>query len=221
MPRIARIVIPEYPHHITHRGNYQQVVFEEDEDYIFYSQLVKKYFPKYGLEILTYALMPNHVHFIIIPQEKDSLAKAFNITQMVYAQYVNEKKSTTGHLWSGRFYSCVLDPAHLYRAVRYVERNPVRAGLVKKPWEWPWSSGKDHVSGEKGIIPLADITKFIEVEDWKKYLSQEDEKYNEELRKHTRTGKPIGDSSFIKKLEALLNIPLSLKPGRPKLKNKL
>ena len=216
MPRIARIVIPEYPHHITHRGNYKQVVFEGRNDYIFYSQLVEKYFQKYGVEILCYTLMPNHVHFVIIPQAKDSLAKAFNVTQMVYAQYVNEKNSTTGHLWGGRFYSCVLEPAHLYRAIRYVERNPVRAKLVERAWEWPWSSAREHVRGEKGIISLADITKFIDVDDWKEYLSQKDEEYNEELRKHTRIGKPIGDRSFIEKLETFLNISLSLKRGRPK-----
>jgi putative transposase len=216
MPRIARIVVPEYPHHITHRGNYKQVIFEEESDYIFYSQLVEKYFQKNRLKILSYVLMPNHVHFILIPREKDSLARAFNVTQMVYAQYMNEKKSTTGHLWGNRYYSCVLDPAHLYRAIRYVERNPVRAGLVRKAWEWSWSSAKEHVTAMKGLISLADISEFIKVDDWKKYLSQDDEEYNEGLRKHTRTGKPIGEVHFLKQLEKILNISFSSGPGRSK-----
>ena len=219
MPRVARVVLPGYPHHITHRGNYKQIVFEQPDDYIFYSNLVKKYFPKYGLDILCYVLMPNHVHFILIPEVKDALAKGLNVTQMIYAQYINEKHSTQGHLWSSRFYSCILDPAHLYRAVRYVERNPVRAKLVKKAWDWQWSSAKEHVFGEKGIVPLVEVAKFIDVDNWGKYLSQEDEEYNEKLRKHTRTGKPIGDKSFVEKLETIFGRRFSSELGRPKSKN--
>ncbi len=210
--------MPEYPHHITHRGNYKQIIFKDEEDFIFYASLITKYSKKYGLMFLSYTLMPNHVHFIAIPENRDSLAKTFNVTQMTYAQRINEKRSVAGHLWGDRFYSCILDPSHLYRAVRYVERNAIRAGLTKKPWSWEWSSAREHVEGKKGLIPLVDIADFIEVADWKKYLYEEDDdKYIEELRKHTKSGRPTGETAFIEKLETLLNRKLLLKKrGRPK-----
>lgn len=162
--------------------------------------------------------MPNHVHFIVIPQAKDSLSKTFNVTQMTYAQYINEKRGNKGHLWGGRFYSCVLDPTHLYRAVRYVERNPVRARLVQRAWDWPWSSAKERLGSERGIISLGKLSEFVEINDWEKFLSEaEEDHYIDELRKCTRIGRPIGDSKFIKQLEDILQKPiLPGKRGRPR-----
>jgi len=213
--------VPKYPHHITHRGNYKQIVFEDKDDFILYAKLMAKYSKKYGLIFLSYALMPNHVHFIAIPENRDSLAKIFNITQMVYAQYSNEKRAVSGHLWGDRFYSCILDPAHLYRAIRYVERNAFRAGLVKKPWDWEWSSAQEHAGGKKSLIPLANISEFVEISNWKDYLCEEDDnKYIEELRKHTKSGRPAGEKDFTEKIELVLNRKiLPQKRGRP-LKNR-
>ena len=129
MPRIARAVAPGYPHHVTQRGNYRQIVFEDEEDFQQYKTWLKDYSGKFGLKIWAYCLMNNHVHFVCVPTKEYSLAKTFNTLHMRYSQYINRKKGAKGHLWQGRFFSCSLDEIHLYAAVRYIENNPVRAKI--------------------------------------------------------------------------------------------
>src|SRR3989338_6270468 len=107
--------------------------------------------------------MPNHVHYIAIPQKDDSLAKTFNTCRMRYSQYFNKKKRSFGHLWQGRFYSCVLDEPHLYAAIRYIENNPVRARLAKRAEDWDWSSARYHITGEKSILTITDIDKYLDI----------------------------------------------------------
>ncbi|MFH1504709.1 MAG: transposase [Candidatus Omnitrophota bacterium] len=221
MPRIARIVAVDYPHHITQRGNYKQRVFTKNNDYKFYLERLNEYQNKYKLSTIAYCLMPNHVHFVAIPKDKDSLAKTFNASHMRYAHYFNKKSNLTGHLWQGRFYSCVLDDNHLYAVARYIENNPVRAGLVKKAWNWKWSSAKEHILKEgRGILSLIEISKFMEADNWRSYLSQkEDEKIVNNIRKNTLTGRPLGDDAFIIKLEKIFGKRLKALPrGRPKKK---
>ncbi|HHT9117847.1 MAG TPA: transposase [Candidatus Hypogeohydataceae bacterium YC38] len=109
MPRIARAVAPDYPHHVTQRGNYQQTVFEDKEDRMQYLYWLKEYSRKYDLRIWAYCLMSNHVHFICVPGNADSLSKTFNTLHMRYSQHINRKKGMKGHLWQGRFFSCILD----------------------------------------------------------------------------------------------------------------
>jgi putative transposase len=204
MPRIARVVGIGLPHHITQRGNYGQDVFAGDADYLKYSQWLQEYSTRYGLSILAYCLMQNHVHFIAIPNREDSLSRTFNSTHMRYAQYFNKKMGGKGHLWQGRFYSCILDEPHFIAALRYVERNPVRAKLVEKAWDWKWSSAAFHINGGYTAIKLEDISKFMDMPLglWKKYIdSQEDEKFTESIRKHTLTGRPLGRITFILELE--------------------
>jgi len=163
--------------------------------------------------------MQNHVHFITIPHQEDSLAKTFNITHMRYSQYFNRKTKTSGHLWQGRFYSCVLDEPHLVLASRYIERNPVRANIVKTPWEWKWSSALAHIKGEGYLFKLSDLFKFLDMspEAWGKYIDlQEEEKILEKIKKHTLTGRPLGEVKFIEDLENRFKRRLSALPrGRP------
>lgn len=129
MPRLARVVGIGLPHHITQRGNYRQSVFNSDDDRSRYLRWVAEYSGKHGLAVLAYCLMGNHVHFIAVPALEDSLARVFNSAHMRYSQYFNWKHKVSGHLWQARFFSCVLDSGRLLAAARYVERNPVRAGL--------------------------------------------------------------------------------------------
>jgi len=220
MPRIARIVATEYPHHITQRGNYRQPVFTNDSEYNNYLIWLDEYAKRYKLEIFAYCLMPNHVHFIAIPNESDSLARTFNAAHMRYSQYFNKKSRLTGHLWQGRFYSCVLDNNHLYATVRYIENNPVRANLVEKPWSWNWSSAKAHLNKEKSIISLVDISKYMKIDDWAAYLlEKEDDADITKIRTNTLSGKPLGDDSFIMNLEKRIGKRLRTFPrGRPKKK---
>lgn len=220
MPRTARIVVPNLPYHITQRGNYRQNIFQDNEDRLCYLSWINDYSRKYKLSVFAYCLMDNHVHFIAVPRKEDSLAKVFSISHMRYSQYFNKKKKALGHLWQGRFYSCVLDEPYLMAALRYVEKNPVRAGIVKKAWRWKWSSAGVHVGQRNGIIYLEDITNLIDtsVEEWKQYIgSDENEEVIENIRKHTLLGRPLGTATFIAKLgKRVGRVLIALPRGRPK-----
>lgn len=220
MPRIGRVVAVGQPHHITQRGNYKQNVFFDDNDRQQYLYWISEYSAKYSLSIFAYCLMHNHVHFIAIPWEEDSLAKTFNAAHMRYSQYFNKKLKQNGHLWQGRFYSCVLDEPHLLLAVRYIERNPVRANIVKQAWQWRWSSALAHAGIGKSLLRLSDFSKIVDMpcKSWKAYIdSVENEEMLSILRKRTLTGRPLGSANFIEELEKRLGRGLTvLSKGRPK-----
>ncbi|MDA8088922.1 MAG: transposase [Actinomycetota bacterium] len=218
MPRIARAVAVGFPHHITQRGNYRQAVFETDRDYIRYLELLKQYSEQHSLKVWAYCLMGNHVHFIAVPMEPDSLSKAFNALHMRYSQYFNRKNKTMGHLWQGRFYSCALDERHLYAAMRYVENNPVRAQIVRKAEKYQWSSARSHVMKVVDPVISKDCYLIKEIKDWPAYLREKDDRVLvEELRQNTTTGRPCGDEKFIGKLEKSLGRRLGALPwGRPR-----
>jgi len=144
MTRVARIVMPERPHHITQRGNNRQDVFFVPDDYEAYLEILRQQSERYGLDVHAYCLMTNHIHLVATPQGGDSLAKAIGRTHWIYARLVNRLHGRSGHLWQNRFYSCALDRDHLWRAIAYVERNPVRARLHRKAWLYPWSSAAAH-----------------------------------------------------------------------------
>ena len=218
MPRRPRIVIPHLAYHVTQRGNYRQRIFKEDKDYKQYLYWMNECAAKYELEILAYCLMNNHVHFIVIPAKEESLARTFNAVHMRYAQYHNRKKKVYGHLWQGRFFSCILDDAHLYRAIRYVERNPVRAKIVKKAWDYSWSSARTHIGEEETPrVILSPKFKMMDEKSWGNYLHDDDEEMNREMRLKTLRGLVVGTKEFIMKLEGKLQRSLAcLNPGRPK-----
>jgi REP element-mobilizing transposase RayT len=144
MSRVARIVVPGYPHHVTQRGNRRADVFETDDDRHAYLRFLKKYGERHGLDIWAYCLMTNHIHLVAVPEREESLARALRDAHTVYAMRFNTRTQMSGHVWQGRFYSCVLDESHLWAAVRYVERNPVRAGMVDRAEDHPWSSARAH-----------------------------------------------------------------------------
>lgn len=223
MPRIARVVAAGYPHHITQRGNYQQKIFSDDTDRIKYLSLLKEESSRYHLDILAYCLMSNHVHFMAIPQREDSMGKVFKYTNMKYSQYYNNKMKVSGHLFQGRFFSCVLDEQHMIVCARYIERNPVRANLVRKPYLWSYSSARIHCRINRddplGTNKLFD---YIEKEpkEWKKFIEAPDNPDEMKgIREKTRTGRPLGPNDFIERLEGQLKRFFKLKSkGRPKKK---
>ena len=216
MPRQSRIVLPHVPHHVTQRGNYGQPVFESEADYKKYCHWFKSYSEKYGLETYAYCLMTNHVHFIVVPKNENALARVFNTLHMMYSQHLNKRKGVTGHLWQGRFFSCVLDETHLYRAIRYVERNPIRARMARYAWDYTWSSASEHVGKSKGIIPLQASLEMKE-EEWAEYLKEPDEEMVDEIRIKTQKGSIVGSEQFIKHIENRFNRPMArLSLGRPK-----
>ena len=222
MPRQARIVIPHTAHHITQRGNYYQDVFDNDDNYKQYSRWINEYASENDVKILAYCLMKNHIHFIVVPQGENSLAKVFNNTHMRYSQYLNRERKVKGHLWQGRFYSCILDDAHLYRGIRYVENNPVRAKIVKKAYNYTWSSALDHIAQrEKPLIKLTRYKWIKNGNDWKEYLKEEDREITNDIRLKTNRGLVVGTDKFIKRLERTLNRSLKcLSQGRPRKENR-
>jgi len=215
MPRIARVVASGHPHHITQRGNYKQTIFSCDADREKYISLLQNEIENYGVSILAYCLMPNHVHFIAVPENDDSLAKAFKYAHMKYSQYYNKKNRAQGHLFQGRFFSSIMDEPHTLACARYIERNPVRANLARAPHHWQWSSARVHSGIDRKdkfeAIKLFDYIS-MEQEEWKKFAEMPDDLNEiEQIRKQTRNGRPLGGTSLIEQLEAKLK--RFLKPG--------
>jgi REP-associated tyrosine transposase len=224
MPRVARIVVPGEPHHITQRGNNHQDVFYTDDDRRMYLELLKKQSKKYGLIIHGYCLMSNHVHIVATPKDPVTLARAVGLSNLMYTQYINRLYSRIGHLWQNRFYSCVLDSEHFYKALRYVERNPVRAGIVGQAWDYPWSSALVHIGAEENfdLLDLKLWRDMSSTKNWQELLLAPDPK--DELttfKSHTRSGHPLVNEAKLKLLE--LRLGRSLRPnigGRPEINKK-
>jgi putative transposase len=164
--------------------------------------------------------MGNHVHFVVVPHAEESLARVFNTVHMRYAQHIHRRRKARGHLWQGRFFSCFMDSDHLYHAIRYVERNPVRAGIAAAAWEYRWSSADVHAglqAADSGPIALNIKNFSVDNTQWREYLHAEDEQILNDLRIKTQRGLALGSESFIQRLEKKLNRSLAcLNPGRPK-----
>ena len=214
---MARLVVPDYPHHITQRGSRRLRTFFRDSDYQSYIKLISKAKESADAEIWAYCLMPNHVHFVVVPHKEDSLAALFSNAHRRYARRINKRNNWQGHLWQERFHSSVLDERHLIAAVRYVELNPVRAQLCKRAEDWHWSSATAHATGKDDLIvnvrPMLDL-----IPDWRMYLAEgEPTDLLDELRENSRTGLPSGDEGFVGRLEKETGRKLTRgKPGRPK-----
>ncbi|MFB3892038.1 MAG: transposase [Phycisphaerae bacterium] len=220
MSRVARIVVPGIPYHITQRGNNRQDVFFVDDDRQQYLQLLIGQAQKHGLRLHAYCLMTNHIHLIATPERVTSLAKALGRAHFHYTLYVNRLHGRVGHLWQNRFYSCPLDDWALWAAMCYVERNPVRAGMVKRAWQYRWSSASAHCSTGPAATFLDDSAwrSLLQERDWKESLVQpQDNAITHRIRRSTFTGRPLGSDSFVSKLETLLGRRLRRQPmGRPR-----
>ena len=201
MARLARLVIPGLPHHVTQRGNRREQVFFNESDYLFYRELIFNAAQRAGCEIWSWCLMPNHVHMILVPSDEDGLRKTFADAHRRYTGRINARMQVTGHLWQGRFGSVVLDEDHLYHAVRYVSLNPVRAGLVAHPADWRWSSVRDHLEG-KSHGPFNANAAISRFGKFSKYLgTAEDENDYAELRAAETVGRPLGSLEWRQALE--------------------
>jgi len=217
MPRIARVVIARLPYHITQRGNRREKVFFRDKDYRQYLRWLQEYSKEAGLDVYAYCLMSNHVHIVCVPREVDSLVKAFKPLHMRYAQFINRRRNWKGHLWQGRFYSSPLDESYLWTAVKYVERNPVRAKIVRCAQNYDWSSAAAHCGKRSDSLLSADLPLLREIADWEEWLREkEDSQAVALLRRNTEKGIPCGSDSFIRRLEVVLKRFLHFRPqGRP------
>jgi putative transposase len=213
MARLARVVAPGFPHHITQRGNRRQQTFFRDDDYQAYLDLVGEWCSAHDVEIWAYCLMPNHVHLIAVPESADGLRRALGEVHRRYTRMVNFREGWRGHLWQGRFASYVLDERYLLTAARYVELNPVRAGLVEAPSRYRWSSAAAHARGrDDGVVTVGPLLELAP--NWRSFLARvirdEDIKL---LRSHEQTGRPLGDDEFLATLEE--NLGRILKKQKP------
>lgn len=208
------------PHHVTQRGNRREPVFFSEKDWQRYLELLGRYSAERGLGIVAYCLMTNHVHLVAVPPEAYVLGAVLKPVHPRYAQHVNWTQRLSGRLWQGRFFSCPMDDAHALAAIRHVEQNPVRAGLVARAEEYPRSSAAAH-AGLRGDALVSDPTGLVEqagIADWGAWLrEQEDPQAVEQLRASTRTGRPLGSAEFIERLERLTHRHLRpKKTGRPR-----
>ncbi len=194
MPRHARIVAPGLPHHITQRGNNKRIIFYENEDRMNYLEWLLEYALKFNIIMLGYCLMNNHVHFVAVPREAGSLAALFRLLNMRYSRYMNKKMESSGHVWQGRFFSCVAEGPHFIRALKYVERNPVRAGMVTMPWEWEWSSAAEHCGAKSSYFNEISFNEYTGMTplQWRIYVEASEEIDSVHIiRKSTLSGCPI------------------------------
>jgi len=156
MPRQARVLMENVGYHAITRGNQKKVVFKEYADYEKYLKILSRYKQRYHFKLYGWCLMPNHVHLVV---ESDVLSKVMHAMSLVYAQYYKKKYPHVGHFWQDRFKSPVIEKdRYMVNCIRYIEDNPVRAHLVERPEDYPWSSYRARVLGH--AHPLLDQPVF-------------------------------------------------------------
>jgi putative transposase len=203
MARMARAVVPSLPHHITQRGNRRQPTFFSPGDYLAYRRLAAEWCRHFHVEVWAYCLMPNHVHLVVVPESADSLRRAIGEAHRRYTAEINRREGWTGHLWQGRFASFVMDERHTLAAARYVELNPVRAGLVSRVEDYPWSSARAHLlRRDDSFVKVAPLLALAG--DWASFLGGATAEEPHAFRRHERTGRPLGSDAFIGELERVL-----------------
>ena len=197
--------MPGVPHHITQRGNRRMETFFCDEDYEAYLALMAEWCGKLGVEVWAYCLMPNHAHLVAVPESEDGLRRAIGEAHRRYTRRINFREGWRGHLWQSRFASFPMDETYLLAAARYVELNPVKAGLAATPESYRWSSAAAHVAGRDDVlVKVAPI--LGRVADWRGFLAAGGvEEYERFYERHESTGRPLGPKRFLLMLEKALN----------------
>jgi putative transposase len=217
MARLARVVIPNLPHHVTQRGNGRSRTFFSDDDYALYLKLLKEACTAARVRCLAYVLMPNHVHLILVPKDEDGLRKSMSSVHRAYAGIINTRRKKTGHFWQGRFGCVAMDNDHAVNALRYVLLNPVRAKLVNKPELWPWSSAKAYLKNRDDGLTNTNFMREL-CPDMAALMAADPEREMAEmlLRRAETIGRPLGSVTFLEKLERKLARPLQAGKRGPK-----
>ena len=216
MARIARVVVPGLPHHVTQRGNRREPVFFAPDDYRLYRRLIAAAARRADAAVWAYCLMPNHVHLIVTPADADGLRATFAEAHRRYTGTINARFGWTGHLFQGRFGAVAMDEAHLFAAVRYIAFNPVAAGLAERAEDWPWSSVRAQLAGHDDelakVAPLQAL-----VPDFAGFLGAgPDPAAGTRIARAPAIGRPLGASEWIAALERRLGRPLRPRKRGPK-----
>ena len=204
------------PHHVTQRGNRRQETFFCDDDYQAYLDLMAHWCGEHKVQVWAYCLMPNHVHLIVVPKSEDGLRRAIGEAHRRYTRRINFRQRWRGRLWQGRFASFVLDEPYLLACARYVELNPIRAGLATAPSEYRWSSARAHIKRKDDcLVKVAPLLALAS--GWRRLLnSAATEEQIKAFRDHERTGRALGDDKFQKRLEKKLGRVLRRQKPGPK-----
>ncbi|MDT8442727.1 MAG: transposase [Desulfuromonadales bacterium] len=209
MPRHSRMVAIGYPHHITQRGNNREPVFFDDEDRFTYLNLLEHYSGKFQLTIWAYCLMTNHVHLLIVPNEDETLSKGVGLVHLAYTRHVNRKYKRTGRLWQNRFFSSIVDTdSYLWAVARYIENNPVAAGMVEGAGEYEWSSARHHLGYNSDADPLLKDSSWLsqaDCESYQNFLGEDGRRMATMINHATRNGKPICSPERLSHFEELCN----------------
>lgn len=217
MARLARLVLPGIPHHVTQRGNRREPTFFQEADYILYRRLIAEAAAKAGVEIWAYCLMPNHVHLIAVPADAEGLRRTFADAHRRYTRHINARNGWTGHLWQGRFGAVAMDETHLAYAMRYVTLNPVRARLVERAEDWPWSSARAHRAGRDD--ELVRTAPALDRYGGFAFLAEQSDRDDEDwglLRRAETIGRPLGSPEWIARAEARTGRALAPRKPGPK-----
>ena len=221
MARLPRFVIPGLPQHVIQRGNNRDVIFVADEDYQYYLQKLGDACEKYDCEIHAYILMTNHVHLLMTPHSENGISKVMQYIGRYYVQYFNFQYQRTGTLWEGRYKATLLDSeCYLLTCSRYIELNPVRAGMVKDPAEYPWSSYHFNALGQdNSLLSPHEVYKALGIDNatcWSSYKALFDSHIPkadiEEIRAATNKAWVIGSDRFKARVEQLMGRQVQPKP---------
>lgn len=227
MPRTARIIINDYPHHIIQRGHNRQVVFASDADYLFYLDNLQEWKEKFGCKVYSYCLMTNHVHLIVDPGANErNLSLLMKRIAGRQTRFVNKVEKRSGTLWEGRYKSSPISTdEYLLACCRYVELNPVRAGLVAAPEDYRWSSYRakvgilqqDWLDFDPQYLGLAKTAKKRREKYQKFMLETISEKEMAQIRGAIQRGQLTGTLKFVEEIEAKMGKRIEFRgQGRPR-----
>ena len=226
MPRLKRVAPIGVPQHVIQRGNNRQVCFGGDEDMMAYIAWLKEFSPKFEVRVHAWVFMTNHVHLLCTPMADGAVSKMMQSLGRMYERYFNKTYGRSGTLWEGRFKSCLVESErYLLEVHRYIELNPVRAGMVNEPSEYKWSSYQCNALGKQsdlqhkhslylrlGATPEERCLSYRNL-----FATHVTAQLIEDLRKCTNSGTAFGSPMFVGELEALAEGRLSpSKMGRPK-----
>ncbi|MBT3028079.1 MAG: transposase [gamma proteobacterium symbiont of Ctena orbiculata] len=226
MPRKPRFYLPGIPAHVIQRGNSRQQVFFDSDDYQAYLKWLKEGADKHGCAIHAYCLMTNHVHLLLTPESPEAISKTIQFVGRYYVPYINRTYGKSGTLWEGRHKGCVIDSeAYLFSCMRYIELNPVRAGMAQKPIDYHWSSYRGNATQciDKLTTPHTLYRQLAQEYQDRQFIYRElfrgalEAEQVHDIRATVQTGTPLGNTHFREQIEKQLKCKVGqARRGRPK-----
>lgn len=217
MPRDTRLIVPNIYHHAMQRGNNRQNVFNNNGDRIYYLKWARNLAEKNHVPIIGYCLMTNHIHLLVLPRDADGMINFMKLLGQRYTQYFNRTYKRCGKLWENRYRVHPVDPELYHVVLRYIEMNPVRAGLVTDGAQYPWSSASYHLLGTDNPTIMASCLHSSALRYNEFFYQEENPQELQAIRTATQQGKAWGKTSFLEKLtNSLGRVVTPRRRGRPR-----